>query len=91
MKRTITGQRGSGPMTLGDLRQFVASLDGMPDEATVKAKLSFGKQLRSVTVVEDDNGFREFVKSVKPDQTAGPNPQNQPRKVRPKSKESTSA
>src|SRR5690606_5059178 len=41
VKRTITGRTATGSMTLGDLRQFVASLDGLPDEASVKARVSF--------------------------------------------------
>jgi hypothetical protein len=89
VKRTITGRPGSRIMTLGDLRQFIASLDGLPDEATVKAKVSYGKHLRSITVEEEDNGFRDFVKAVKPDRVSGP---SEPRQVRGgKAKETTKA
>jgi hypothetical protein len=51
-------------MSLGDLRQFIGSLDGLPDEAEVKAKVTLRKHLRSVTVEEDDGGFRDFVRAV---------------------------
>jgi hypothetical protein len=53
-------------MSLGDLRQFVTSLDGIPDEALVRARVTFGKHLRSLTVEEDDVGFRDYVRAVKP-------------------------
>jgi hypothetical protein len=64
MKRMITGLSASTPMTLGDLRQFVASLDALPDEATVKARVGFRKRVRSITVEEDDIGFREYLRAV---------------------------
>lgn len=51
-------------MSLGDLRQFIGSLGGLPDEAEVKAKVTWRKHLRSVTVEEDDGGFRDFVRAV---------------------------
>ena len=51
-------------MSLGDLRQFIGSLAGLPDEAEVKAKVTLRKHLRSVTVEEDDGGFRDFVRAV---------------------------
>jgi hypothetical protein len=87
VKRTITGQSGAR-MTLGDLRKFVGSLDGLPDAATVKAKVTFRKHLRSVTVEEDDNGFDDFVRAVTPERGSS----SGPRKVRPEpAKESTSA
>ena len=65
MKRTITGRTASRTMSLGDLRQFIGTLDGLPDEAQVKAKVTFRKLLRSVTVEEDDAGFRDFVRAAK--------------------------
>jgi hypothetical protein len=67
MKRTITGRPGSRKMTLGDLRQFLASIEGIPDEALIKARVTFGKHLRSVTVEEDDVGFRDYLRAVKHD------------------------
>lgn len=66
MKRTITGKPGTRTMTLGDLRQFLASIEGIPDEAEIKARVTWGKRLRSVTVEEDDVGFRDYIKAVKP-------------------------
>ncbi len=66
MRRTITGRPADRRMSLGDLRQFVASIEGIPDEAMIKARVTFGKHLRSVTVEEDDVGFRDYVRAVKP-------------------------
>jgi hypothetical protein len=66
MRRTITGRPANRRMSLGDLRQFVASIEGIPDEALVKARVTFGKHLRSVTVEDDDVGFRDYVRAVKP-------------------------
>ncbi|HET6754289.1 MAG TPA: hypothetical protein VFH23_10110 [Jiangellaceae bacterium] len=66
MRRTITGRPANRRMSLGDLRQFVASIEGVPDEALIKARVTFGKHLRSVTVEEDDVGFRDYVRAVKP-------------------------
>jgi hypothetical protein len=70
MKRTITGRPGTRTMTLGDLRQFLASIEGIPDEAEIKARVTWGKRLRSVTVEEDDVGFRDYIKAVKPAEEA---------------------
>lgn len=64
MKRTITGVNANGSMSLGDLRQFIASLDGLPDEASVRARVSFRKNLRSVTVEEEDVGFSDYMRAV---------------------------
>ncbi|HEX6420244.1 MAG TPA: hypothetical protein VFZ77_17220 [Acidimicrobiales bacterium] len=69
MKRTITGRTGNGPMSLGDLRQFVSSLDALPDEAVVKARTRFASRtLRSITVEEDDAGFRDYIRAVGSDE-----------------------
>jgi hypothetical protein len=51
-------------MTLGDLRQFLASIGEVPDEAVIKARVTLGRQLRSLTVEEDDVGFRDYVRAV---------------------------
>jgi hypothetical protein len=51
-------------MTLGDLRQFLTSIDGIPDDAVVKARATWGRKLRSVTVEEDDVGFRDYLRAV---------------------------
>ena len=67
MKRTITGLTANGSMSLGDLRQFIASLDGLPDEASVRARVLFRKHLRSLTVEEDDIGFHDYIRAVGPD------------------------
>jgi hypothetical protein len=70
VKRTITGLTASRTMTLGDLRQFLSSLDGLPDEASVKARVTFRKRLRSLTVEEDDLGFRDYLRAVGPRERA---------------------
>jgi hypothetical protein len=87
MKRTITGRTSSRTMSLGDLRQFIRSLDGLPDEADVKAKVTWGKRLRSVTVEEDDSGFRDFVRAVEQgeDKSAEPRKGRAPKQVSPES------
>jgi hypothetical protein len=68
VKRTITGQAGTRRMTLGDLRQFLASIENVPDEATLRARVTIGRQLRSVTVEEDDIGFADYVRAVAPEE-----------------------
>ena len=65
MRRTITGRPVNRRMSLGDLRQFVASIEGIPDESLIKARVTLGKHLRSLTVEEDDVGFRDYVRAVK--------------------------
>jgi hypothetical protein len=85
VKRTITGRTATGTMTLGDLRQFIASLDGLPDEASVKARVTFRKYLRELTIEEDDSGFRDFVAAVTPDASERGNTgrgSSEPRQVR---------
>jgi hypothetical protein len=67
VRRTIIGTSSAGTMSLGDLRQFIASLDGLPDDAAVRARTSLRRNLRSVTVEEDDVGFREYIKAVSAD------------------------
>lgn len=64
MKRTITGRAGARRMTLGELRQFVSSIDGLPDDALIKTQVTWRKHLVAVTVEEDDVGFRDYVKAV---------------------------
>lgn len=51
-------------MTLGELRQFVSSIDGLPDDALIKTQVTWRKHLVAVTVEEDDVGFRDYVKAV---------------------------
>ena len=70
MKRTITGQATNRRMTLGDLRQFIASIENVPDEAYVKGRVAFGRHLRSVTVEEEDVGFGDYVRAVAPEEPA---------------------
>lgn len=51
-------------MTLGELRQFVSSIQGLPDDALIKTQVTWRKHLRAVTVEEEDVGFCEYVKAV---------------------------
>ena len=60
MKRTITGLATNRRMTLGDLRHFLASVENVPDEAILKGRVGFGRGLKSVTIEEDDIGFRRI-------------------------------
>jgi hypothetical protein len=57
-------------MSLGDLRQFLASIENVPDEALLRAKVTMGRHLRSVTVEEDDIGFADYVRAVAPEEPA---------------------
>ncbi len=66
MKRTITGRAGARRMTLGELRQFVSSIEGLPDDALIKTQVTWRKHLRAVTVEEEDVGFRDYVRAVGP-------------------------
>jgi hypothetical protein len=67
VKRTITGRAEERTMTLRDLRQFVASLEGFPDEAPVKARVTWGKHLRSLTVEDENVGFGDYIRSITPE------------------------
>lgn len=65
MRGTITGSNPSGAMTLGDLRDFIASLDGLPDDAAVKARTTLvRRRLRSITVEEEDITFHGYLEAV---------------------------
>ena len=57
-------------MTLGDLRQFLASIENVPDEALLRARVTIRRQLRSLTVEEDDIGFADYVRAVTPEEAA---------------------
>lgn len=77
MKRTITGSAAARSMTLGELRQFVTSLEGLPDDALVKSRATWRRHLRSLTVEEEDVGFSSYVLAVAdpdadPDASTGP-------------------
>lgn len=54
-------------MTLGDVRKFLSSIESLPDESPVKARLGWGKNLRELTVEDEDVGFRDYIRSVSPD------------------------
>ncbi|HET6949252.1 MAG TPA: hypothetical protein VFI47_02695 [Acidimicrobiales bacterium] len=65
MKRTITARAASRTMSLGDVRQFLASIESVPDEAVMKVRTTlWGRTLRSLTVEEDDVGFDDYMKAV---------------------------
>lgn len=56
MNRIITGQATGNRMTVGELRRFLASIEGITDETPVKAKTASRGYLRSVTVEEKIEG-----------------------------------
>jgi hypothetical protein len=64
VKRTITGSAAARSMTLGELRQFVTSLEGLPDDALVKSRATWRRHLRALTVEEEDVGFSSYVLAV---------------------------
>lgn len=70
VRRTITGRAGGRTMTLGDLRKFLASLDGIGDEAPVKARVTLAKRLRSITIEDDELGLKEYLRSIGTDADA---------------------
>lgn len=80
MKRTITARAAARTMTLGDVRQFLASIDSVPDEALIKVRSTlFGRHLRMLTVEEDDVGFQAYVRAVGADEDkAGDPPEARP-------------
>jgi hypothetical protein len=51
-------------MTLGDLRKFLASIDNIGDEAPVKARVSFRKYLRELTIEDDEPGLKDYLLSI---------------------------
>jgi hypothetical protein len=59
-------------MTLGELRQFLASIENLPDESPIKTRVTLRRRLREVTVEDDDSGFRDYVRAVSSsDESAG--------------------
>ena len=66
MKRTITGLNANGSMSLGDLRQFLASLDGLPDDASSRP----GCVAQAPALGHRGGGrpgFRDYIRSVGPE------------------------
>jgi hypothetical protein len=51
-------------MTLGDIRRFLKSIEGIADDTPVKAKVTVQKRLVSLTVEEEDLEFRDYLRSV---------------------------
>jgi hypothetical protein len=56
VNRIITGEATGNRMTVGELRAFLDSLEGVPDDTPVKAKTTRGSHLRSVTIEERVQG-----------------------------------
>lgn len=54
MKRTITVEAAADHrrLTVGELRQWLAAIDGLPDDTVIKARVAFSGHLRSVTAEE---------------------------------------
>jgi hypothetical protein len=67
VRRTITARPSGRTMTLGDVRKFLTSIEALPDESPVKARVGWGKVLRELTVEDEDVGFRDYIRSVTPD------------------------
>lgn len=55
MRRTEydTGKVAKPGMTVGDLRRFLASLDGAPDDAVPKVRIYLGGGIQSMKVTEE--------------------------------------
>lgn len=88
MKRTITGSAAARSMTLGELRQFVTSLEGLPDDAFVKSRATWRRHLRSLTVEEEDVGFSSYVLAVAdPDADASTSPDRSGDRARDRSRD----
>ena len=51
-------------MTLGDIRRFLKSIEGIADDTPIKAKVTVQKRLVSLTVEEEDLEFRDYIRSV---------------------------
>jgi hypothetical protein len=64
MRRTITGRPAGRYMTLGDIRRFLKSIEGIADDTPVKAKVTVQRRLVSLTVEEEDIEFRDYIRSV---------------------------
>jgi hypothetical protein len=64
MRRTITGRPAGRYMTLGDVRRFLKSIEGIADDTPIKAKTTVQKRLVSLTVEEEDSDFRDYLRSV---------------------------
>jgi hypothetical protein len=67
VRRTITARPAGRTMSLGDIRKFLGSIESLPDEAPVKAKVGFGKVLRSLTVEDEEVGLSEYLRAIAPD------------------------
>ena len=78
VRRTITGRATDGTMTLGDLRKFLASIDNIGDEAPVKARVSFRKHLRELTIEDEEPGLKGYLRSMGFGEEAQPDPEPKP-------------
>ncbi len=64
-------------MTLGDLRKFLASIDNIGDEAPVKARVSFRKYLRELTIEDEEPGLKDYLRSIGIGEEADPEPERE--------------
>ena len=54
VKQTYTAEPANGKaLTVGELRQWLASIDGCPDDTTIVARVNFGGTLRKVSVTQE--------------------------------------
>lgn len=53
-KHTLARSAPKPGMTLGDLRSFIASTDGAPNEAKITTQIYFGRGVRTLTIEWED-------------------------------------
>jgi hypothetical protein len=73
-------------MTLGDLRRFLSSIDNIGDEAPVKARVSFRKHLRELTIEDEEPGLKDYLSSMGLGEEAQPEPRRETTPSRAKSR-----
>lgn len=56
MKTTFEAKPADKKLTLGELRTFLASVDGAPDGAVPVVRINFGGSMKSITVTVDEEG-----------------------------------
>jgi hypothetical protein len=73
-------------MTLGDLRTFIASVDNIGDETPVKARVSFRKYLRELTIEDEEPGLQDYLRSMGVGEEAQAEPERETAATRSKSR-----
>jgi hypothetical protein len=68
-------------MTLGDLRKFIASIDNIGDEAPIRARVSFRKYLRELTIEDEEPGLQDYLRSMGLDEEPQPEPEREREKT----------